>query len=478
MSEALHLGRCVWSLTSPFGLLPQRVSSMAAANSFASRAARPYDIIVWGASGYTGRLIARYLAQHAAANNVKFAIAARSESKLAALASSLSSSPSAPIQTLTASLSSPASLTALTAQCRALIAAAGPFALHGEPIIAACISTSTDYCDITGEVKWVRQMIDRYSQAAERAGVLLLPFCGVDSVPSEIVALFAMQTLQRYAPSAAVGSLRTFVKVKGGISGGTVATILQSMQEGGGASAMRESHTLALPEFAAEQKRLGVKSPMQLLPRWSADAPGLTAPYLMAAVNTQVVRRALSFFHRDSSKSSSSASRYARATYSESMVTSASALLSVPYSLVFTLMLGLFFVLSRFSPTRSLLQRFVLPAPGQGPSDEERRHQHFSYTCHARPAGWEDAAPRAAPVVVRLDGEDPYGETAKLSAEIAMLLVGDGRAGMLQTLGQAGGFGSVSHLMGDALIARLQQTGRNKLTVVHAAHVPTEPKMS
>ena len=398
---------------------------MSSTSAFQARSARLYDIVVWGATGYTGALIARYLAQLAASERITFAIAGRSHTKLAALAGSVQAHPtstlSSPPPILTADLSSADSLTALTSQCRTLVAAAGPFALHGEPILAACIATETDYADITGETQWVRAMYDRYQVPAARARVVLLPMAGIDSLPSELCAVYALQQYERrHRELLNDGHLHTHARLKGALSGGTAATML--IATGG----VRQPYLLALPGYAEVKAEQGVVERLQLLPGWSSTERTFTAPFVMSTVNSQAVRRTLSFFAlRDR--------RHTRVTYAEDQIPSSSPIRSFFLSVGWVVALAVFVVSLALPPARALLRRF-LPSTGEGPSDAERHQYWYRWRTTARERGG-----RGRSATVEMKGGEMYFETARLASEVAILMGREREALMKKTGGGASG---------------------------------------
>ncbi|HEX6383065.1 MAG TPA: saccharopine dehydrogenase NADP-binding domain-containing protein, partial [Anaerolineae bacterium] len=158
---------------------------------------KPFDIVLWGATGYTGQLVADYLARHADPG-LRWAIAGRNRHKLEALRRSLATvnPAAAELPILTGDSHDAASLQAIVAQTRVVATTVGPYAKYGTPLVAACVEQGVDYCDITGEPAWVRANIDAFHAQAEQTGARIVHFCGVDSIPSDLGALMVQEYAQ------------------------------------------------------------------------------------------------------------------------------------------------------------------------------------------------------------------------------------------------------------------------------------------
>ncbi|MFM7121276.1 MAG: saccharopine dehydrogenase family protein, partial [Gammaproteobacteria bacterium] len=158
--------------------------------------AREFDVLVWGASGFTGRLVAEYLlATYGADGPVRWALAGRSEPRLTAVRDALGpQAASLPIRV--AAIDDPAGLAALVASTRVVCTTVGPYALYGSPLVAACVAEGTHCCDLTGEVHWMRRMIDQHHDAARASGARIVHTCGFDSIPSDIGTWHLQETLR------------------------------------------------------------------------------------------------------------------------------------------------------------------------------------------------------------------------------------------------------------------------------------------
>ena len=233
---------------------------------------REFDVVLYGATGFTGRQTVRYFAKFAPPD-LRWAIAGRNPTKLQALNSG--------VPVIVADSSDQAAIDKMVQRTRVLLTTAGPFARYGTGIVDACVRFRTHYCDITGETPWVRDLIDRYQDKASADGTRLIPFCGFDSVPSDLGAMLIAGAL---GPQTA--TVTAFFQLAGGINGGTLASAL-NMAESGGDKLMHDPFLLS-PE---------TKRPPQELERdptaatFDERSRTWLAPFVMSPVNTRVVRR-------------------------------------------------------------------------------------------------------------------------------------------------------------------------------------------
>ena len=177
-----------------------------------------YDVVVWGATGFTGRLVSRYLAVRAP-SNVRWAIAGRSEPTLRALEASIKkASPRATFGVLVgaANASGVIDYAPITSATKVIVSTAGPFALCGEGLVVSCIENAADYCDITGESPWVDMMIRKHGDRARAAGVTLVSMCGFDSIPADVGSLFLVSSIRTRWPGAEVSNICSYVNMAGG----------------------------------------------------------------------------------------------------------------------------------------------------------------------------------------------------------------------------------------------------------------------
>jgi len=233
---------------------------------------RDFDIILYGATGFTGRQTVAYFKQHAP-STLKWAIAGRDRARLDAL--------NANVPILTAGSSDQPSIDSIVARTRVLLSTAGPFAIYGTGLVDACVRFQTHYADITGETHWVRMLIDRYHEKAAADGTRILPCCGFDSVPSDLGAMLIAHTL-----GPETREVKAFFKMKGGLNGGTLASML-NMYESGADKTMNDPFLLS-PSVSRAPRDLELDPTKEA---YDPDAKAWTAPFLMSKINTRVVRR-------------------------------------------------------------------------------------------------------------------------------------------------------------------------------------------
>ncbi|CAA9484306.1 MAG: Saccharopine dehydrogenase, partial [uncultured Sphingomonadaceae bacterium] len=244
-----------------------------------------FDLVVFGASGFTGRLICERLVERGPEKRLRWAMAGRNEEKLAAVRKDIGAEDAGLI---VANSDNPASLDAMAARTRAVIAAAGPFQLYGSAVVAACVANDTDYLDLSGEVVWMRRMIDAHAETMERGGARILFSCGFDSVPFELGVLFLQSTAySRFGVPVprAKGRVRRMV---GRFSGGTAASGRATR-----ATAKREPEvaTLLQDPFCLTPGFEGPAQPDLDQVAFDDDLGAWTAPFVMAPINSRNIHR-------------------------------------------------------------------------------------------------------------------------------------------------------------------------------------------
>jgi short subunit dehydrogenase-like uncharacterized protein len=393
-----------------------------------------HDLIVFGATSFVGQILTRYLAEHyGAQGTLKWAIAGRSEQKLAALRNSLGLA-AGRVPLLLADAADEAALRRLCGSTRVVASTVGPYALYGEPLVKACAETGTDYCDLTGEVQWIRRMIRNYEPVARQSGARIVHCCGFDSIPSDLgVHFLQQQARKRFGAPCTTVKMRVKV-MRGGFSGGTVASMLNLVKEAGANPALRKE--LANPySICPEAYAPAVRQPNVKSAQYDADFAAWVAPFVMAAINTRVVQR---------SNALSKQAYGADFRYDEAMLTGRGVGGRVT-ALGVTAGLGGFMVASALPPTRWALERFVLPAPGEGPSAEEQRKGCFDLRFLGTTADGRELR-----VKVTGDRDPGYGSTAKMLGQAAACLAQD-----FADAGRKGGFWTPATMFGDTLVERL-----------------------
>ena len=374
---------------------------------------REYDVIVYGATGYTGRLVAEYLAQ-AYPQGVRWAMAGRSLTKLQEVRDLIGAPAATPL--VTANADDPASLRAMCARATVIVTTVGPYQLYGSDLVAACAATGTAYVDLCGEPAWMRQMIDRHEAEAKASGARIVFSCGFDSIPFDL----GVMTVQE-AAKARFGMAAPRVKCrvrasKGGFSDGTAASLKATM-----AAAARDPSLIPLlaSPYALAPGHKGVSQPTGLLPEYDPTIEAWVAPFVMAPINTKNVHRTNFLLGQP----------FGDMVYDEMVVTGLGDLGKAAAD-----------ALAKINPFAGDSG----PKPGEGPTREERESGHYDILFIAlMPDGSRVDA------VVTGDRDPGYGSTSRMLAESALCLVADGDG-----TGQ-GGIWTPGALMGARLRDRL-----------------------
>lgn len=254
---------------------------------------RRYDVVLYGASGFTGRQTVNYFAAHTHSGELRWAIAGRDRAKLEAVRAQLGLA-GAGVDILVADSRDSAAVDAMVSQTRILLTTAGPFALYGTTLVDACVRFKTHYVDITGETPWVRDLIDRYHERAAADGTRLIPCCGFDSVPSDLGALLMVRHMQREFGQPA-REVRAYYQVFGGLNGGTLASV-SNLYDSGQIARLRDPVLLNPRAEPAPLKPEDHRDPMA--PHYDADLGAWVAPFFMGPINTRVVRRSEALYRQ------------------------------------------------------------------------------------------------------------------------------------------------------------------------------------
>jgi short subunit dehydrogenase-like uncharacterized protein len=404
---------------------------------------REFDLILWGASGFTGGLVAEHLARVGPARKLRWAVGGRNAEKLGTMLREIGM-PDIPV--VLGDSQDPRSMADLARRTRAVCSTVGPYALYGAELVAACADTGTHYCDLSGEVHWMRRMIDQHEARAVETGARLVHSCGFDSIPSDLGCLFLQQhAIERYGRPC--GSVKLFVrKMKGTFSGGTVASMLNALEVAKHSPEARRimGHPYALNPAG---QRKGPDGRDQARPHRDPDADCWTAPFVMAAVNTRIVRRSHALLGWPWGH---------RFRYSESVATG-KGLAGLARATTMTATLGGFMAAASIGPARALMNRLFLPQPGEGPNEAAREAGGFEMLLIGRhPAASERHI--SARVIGRRD--PGYGATARMLGEAAMCLALDG-----DTLPVAGGSWTPATAFGTLLIERLAEGADVRFTI-------------
>ena len=374
-----------------------------------------YDIILFGATGFTGKLVAEYLAAKSADESFTWAIAGRNATKLAQVKADVGLR--ADVDIIPAATDDYASLTAMTAQARVLLTTVGPYVLYGEPLVRACVETGTHYVDITGEPEFVNTIIDRYHEPAKAKGLRIVNCCGFDSIPHD---LGVFMLLQEFAGAASV-TVDGYVSANGNLSGGTWHSAITAMSR---ARAQNKQPPVARTVVGAGRVVRSGKPRV----RYAEAVNGWVAP--MPTIDPQIVLRSARMLP-------AYGQNFTYAHYLR--VGSLAKVVGLGAGV------GAVAALAQFGPTRNwLLNR---RQPGDGPTADERARGSFHVTFVGNVDGQR--------VMAEVSGGDPgYAETSKMVAESALCLVVD-RA----HLPEAAGVLTTAVAMGKPLLVRLRGAG-------------------
>jgi short subunit dehydrogenase-like uncharacterized protein len=374
-----------------------------------------FDIIVYGATGYTGRLVAEYLAQrYGVGGEVKWAMAGRSSAKLAEVRDLIGAPKETPL--VVADADKPAELEAMVKRAKAIITTVGPYQLYGNGLVAACAAAGTDCLDLSGEPNWMRTVIDAHSETAKKSGARIVHSCGFDSIPFELGVFFAEETakakLGAYVPRVK-GRIRG---IRGGLSGGTAASGAATM------AAIQKDPSLMMlmmNPFALTPGFQGPDQPPGMTAEHDEDVGADVGPFMMAAINTKNVHRS-------------------------------NALMGHPWGEGFKY--DEMSIVIPGAPTEFSGMENA-PKPGEGPTPEEREAGFFDIVF----IGIADDG-RKVKVSVKGDRDPGYGSTSKMLAEAAICLVKD-------CAHIPGGVWVPGAAMGSNLIGRLQKNAGLSFTV-------------
>jgi len=393
---------------------------------------RAFDIVVYGATGSTGRLVTEYLIAARRHRPIRLAVAGRDPDRLTRLAAEVGGD--RPPAVIVVDAHDRPGLDAMAARTHVVATTVGPFLAYGSDLVAACAGAGTHYCDITGEVHWIRQMIDAHDATAARTGARIVHCCGFDSIPSDLgVAVLQREMIARLGePADDVVAL--FGEVKGGLGGGTAATMLMTLDLAAKDPATRK--LLGDPYSLDPEPRLGGKDGRDSIRLGYEPRLGLlTAPFVMAAINTRIVRRTNAILGYP----------YGRDFRYREVMSLPRSPRGVMLGVGVTAALGGMVVAARSKRLRPLLER-RLPKPGEGPSAEVRARGHYI----VRILGERTGAPDARVLTVVADKLDPgHGATSKMLGESALCLAFD-------RLASPGGVLTPAAAMGMTLVDRLR----------------------
>jgi short subunit dehydrogenase-like uncharacterized protein len=391
---------------------------------------KTYDIVVWGASGFTGRLVCEYLFKNYTlkSRDLKWAIAGRNFVKLEEIRRK-NANDTIPI--IIANSNDMDSLNELTKSTKVVCTTVGPYAKYGSKLVQACIGNKSHYCDLAGEVQWIHKMIQENHESAKTNKVKIVNCCGFDSIPSDMGVYFIHKELKKIKQSIKSIDMRV-AGVKGGISGGTYASlnnvIKESYEDKEIHKILSNPYSLNPNEYQQGKDRKDLRKVIydKVSKKW-------ISPFIMASINTKIVRRsnAISGFLYGEYF------RYSEATTAGKGIKGKVRGYLNSFPLIFVA-----------AKPKSILKKIankILPKPGHGPSKKDRENGYYNLKFYIKTNDNKE-------IIARVIGDmDPgYGSTSKMLAESAICLAKD-------DLNESYGVLTPSTSMGESLLKRLKE---------------------
>ena len=375
---------------------------------------RQYDLIVMGATGFTGKLVVEYLLKTYGINNPEFswAIAARDNEKLNSLKESLVDidNKSIEIPVILADSHDKKSLDNMTSICRIVISTVGPYLKYGHLLIQSCAKNGTHYCDLTGEVPFIKESIDQVDQIAKQNNCRIIHSCGFDSVPSDIgVLLLQKEAIKRFGE--ACNKITLYVHgMGGGFSGGTIDSgvhVHKYVKDKPHLQKVLQDPFSLVPDHG---KNKTLNSPSLRSVKWDSNVERWICPFVMAGINTKIVRRSNGIMNNDYGDDFQYNEVY---SFTKGLFGFLKAL-----SMTLSLAVTIFFMKYKFS--LNILKKFFFPSPGQGPSKKERDNGFFKL----RLVGYTKKHKKIS-LFISGDSDPGYSATAKMITESALSIILD-----------------------------------------------------
>ena len=399
---------------------------------------RVYAVVLYGATSFVGQITAHYLANFLSANKdksgseINWAIAGRDQKKLNELQSKLTSK----VDIIIANSDDAASLDAMTEQTQVIISTVGPYLKYGEPLIKSCVDNGTDYVDLTGEAIFIKDMMDKYQEAAKQSGARIVNSCGFDSIPSDLGVYFTQKQAEAKFDSACDVIQMRVKAAKGGLSGGTIASMATIFEEVGQDKSRRKQ--VANPYLLNDDKDApNVRQSNVSKPEYDSKHKRWLAPFVMASINTRIVHRSNQLLGYEYGREF----KYDEAMWMKDGLKGKLTSYALSASL-----LG-FATAMMITPSRELLSKHVLPKSGSGPSKEEQENGYFDIRLFGQTANKDSITTK-----VTGDKDPGYGSTSRMLSQAALCLAQD-----ISKEEVNGGFWTPASAMGDKLLARLEK---------------------
>ncbi|WP_367106752.1 trans-acting enoyl reductase family protein [uncultured Psychrobacter sp.] len=425
---------------------------------------RSYAVVLYGATSFVGQITAHYLSQFLSRDNqqngtdqnktVTWAIAGRDQDKLDKLQRELSDTQKkdsadnkAKVDIIVANSNDPASLDEMTKQAQVIISTVGPYLKYGEPLIKSCAENGTDYVDLTGEAIFIKDMLDKYQDTAKNSGARIVNSCGFDSIPSDLGVYFTQQQAEdQFDEACEVINMRVKA-AKGGLSGGTIASMATIFEEVGQDKARRKQ--LANPYLLNDDDDApSVRQDNVSKPEYDDEHKRWLAPFVMASINTRVVHRSNQLLGYEYGRNF----KYDEAMWMKDGLKG--------QLMSFGMSAGLlgFATAMTFKTSREFLSEHVLTKAGEGPSKSEQENGYFDIRFFGK-------TPNGDTINTKVTGDkDPgYGSTSRMLAQSALCLAQD-----ITKEDVEGGFWTPASAMGEHLLQRLETHSGLSFEVVSA----------
>ncbi|KAA0913529.1 saccharopine dehydrogenase family protein [Psychrobacter sp. ANT_WB68] len=410
---------------------------------------RSYAVVLYGATSFVGQITAHYLTEFLSnakdknGSNVTWAIAGRDEEKLNELKSKLASK----VDIIIANSDDVASLDNMTKQTQVIISTVGPYLKYGEPLIKSCAENGTDYVDLTGEAIFIKDMMDKYQDTAKQSGARIVNSCGFDSIPSDLGVYFTQQQAEAKFGSACDVIHMRVKAAKGGLSGGTIASMVTIFEEVGKDKSRRKQ--VANPYLLNDDKDApNVRQDNVSKPEYDSEHKRWLAPFVMASINTRIVHRSNQLLGYEYGRDF----KYDEAMWMKDGIKGKLSSYAMSAGL-----LG-FATAMMITPSRELLSKHVLPKSGSGPSKEEQENGYFDIRLFGQTANKDSIATK-----VTGDKDPGYGSTSRMLSQAALCLGQD-----ISKEEVGGGFWTPASAMGDSLIERLEKYSGISFEVVES----------
>ena len=411
---------------------------------------RPYAVVLYGATSFVGQITAHYLAQFLSNKKstddseksaVTWAIAGRDKEKLEKLQSELSKAQNneetdKKVDIIIANSDDDTSLDEMTKQTLVIISTVGPYLKYGEPLIKSCVNNGTDYVDLTGEAIFIKDMMDKYQAKAQQTGARIVNSCGFDSIPSDLGVYFTQQQAEtKFNQQCDVIHMRVKA-AKGGLSGGTIASMATIFEEVGKDKARRKQ--VANPYLLNDDTDApNVRQDNISKPEYDSEHQRWLAPFVMASINTRIVHRSNQLLGYEYGREF----KYDEAMWMKDGIKGQLSSYAMSAGL-----LG-FATAMMIKPSRELLSKHVLPKSGSGPSKSEQENGYFDIRFFGETSEKDSISTK-----VTGDKDPGYGSTSRMLAQSALCLAQD-----VTKAEVAGGFWTPAAAMGNKLLTRLEE---------------------